>query len=141
MPKIFHGRESELEEVVGLLKQDSPRISILGPGGVGKTSLALAALHHDEVVIKYPQRYFVSCNSCLTCADLIAAISSHVGFTQVKSSRGIQQHFVCSEASFLVLDNLETTWEPKLSRSEVEQFLSLLADVPQLALLVSPIDL
>ncbi|KAJ7806898.1 hypothetical protein B0H14DRAFT_3767378 [Mycena olivaceomarginata] len=94
VPKIFHGRESELEEVVGLLKQDSPRISIL-------------------------------------------AISSHVGFTQVKSSRGIYRHFVCSEASFLVLDNLETTWEPKRSRSEVEQFLSLLADVPQLALLIT----
>jgi hypothetical protein len=32
-------------------------------------------------------------------------------------------------------------WEPKLSRSEVEQFLSLLADVPQLAFLVSLTDL
>jgi hypothetical protein len=39
--------------------------------------------------------------------------------------------------AMLVLDNMETPWEPLSTRTEVEEFLSLLADVRHLALLVS----
>ncbi|KAJ7090638.1 hypothetical protein C8R44DRAFT_750873 [Mycena epipterygia] len=46
--RIFHGRDLELQAVVDILKQDSARIAILGPGGMGKTSLAIAALHHIQ---------------------------------------------------------------------------------------------
>ncbi|KAJ7882743.1 hypothetical protein B0H14DRAFT_2565137 [Mycena olivaceomarginata] len=59
-PEIFHGRESELEDIVKILIQDSARIAILGTGGMGKTSLAPAAFHHAQVEAKYSQRYFVS---------------------------------------------------------------------------------
>jgi hypothetical protein len=41
--------------------------------------------------------------------------------------------------SLLVLDNLETPWESVSSRKEVEEFLSLLTDVPQLGLMVCEI--
>jgi hypothetical protein len=36
-----------------------------------------------------------------------------------------------------MLDNLETVWEPMDSRGGVEELLSLLTDIPQLALMVS----
>ncbi|KAJ7913440.1 hypothetical protein B0H13DRAFT_1579934, partial [Mycena leptocephala] len=36
-----------------------------------------------------------------------------------------------------VLDNLETTWESLLFRPEVENFLSLVADIPHLALVIT----
>jgi hypothetical protein len=36
----------------------------------------------------------------------------------------------------MVLDNFETPWEPIELRGQVEDFLSLLADIPSLALLV-----
>ncbi|KAJ7140604.1 hypothetical protein C8R44DRAFT_761634 [Mycena epipterygia] len=137
-PQIFRGRESELQQVIDLLKQDSARIAILGPGGIGKTSLAQAALHHVEVIAKYSERHFVPCNSSLTCADLISQISSHLGLQNARAnSREILQYFKCNEATLLVLDNLETTWESPLSRSKLENFLSLLADIPQLALLIT----
>ncbi|KAJ7462871.1 hypothetical protein FB451DRAFT_1494902 [Mycena latifolia] len=54
-PKIFHGRESELKEIVDILQQESPRIAILGAGGIGKTSLAKATLHHPDIASKYEQ--------------------------------------------------------------------------------------
>lgn len=135
-PQIFHGRDSELNEVVELLKQDSPRIAILGPGGIGKTSLARAVLHHADVVAKYSERYFVPCHSSLTSADLISAICSHIGLENGKGSQQILQHFTGSTPALLVLDNFETTWEPMSSRSETEEFLSLLTGVPELAILV-----
>jgi hypothetical protein len=37
----------------------------------------------------------------------------------------------------LVLDNLETLWEPANARADIEEFLSLLTDIKHLALIVS----
>ena len=56
MPHIFNGRESELADILRLLTQGAPRIEILGAGGMGKTSLARAVLHHPEI-----QRVSVFC--------------------------------------------------------------------------------
>jgi hypothetical protein len=39
-PKIFHGRESELADILHLFGTGIPKIAILGAGGIGKTSLA-----------------------------------------------------------------------------------------------------
>ncbi|KAJ7257713.1 P-loop containing nucleoside triphosphate hydrolase protein [Mycena rebaudengoi] len=136
-PSIFHGRESELREVVDLLKADSPRIAILGAGGMGKTSLAQAALHHVDVAAKYSERYFVPCHSSITHTDLVSALSAHIGFESAQSSQVILQYFSSTPSSLLILDNFETTWEPISTRTQVEDLLSLLAGVPHLALMIT----
>jgi DNA replication protein DnaC len=129
-PQIFHGRETELQDVVNILVQDSAHIAILGAGGMGKTSLATAALHNPQVEAKYSHRYFVPCHSSPTCTELAATIADHIGLKNCTL-------FCHAPPSLLVLDNLETPWETLSSRSEVEEFLSLLTDVPHLGLMVS----
>ncbi|KAJ6555053.1 P-loop containing nucleoside triphosphate hydrolase protein [Mycena vulgaris] len=137
-PKIFHGREKELDHVVHILLQDAPRISILGMGGMGKTSLATAALHHPEVSLKYSNRYFIGCHSTPSCTELLSTIGAHIGIDKgLRLAQRIYGYFLHSPPSLLVLDNLETPWESSNSRLEVEEFLSLLADIPHLAVLVS----
>jgi DNA replication protein DnaC len=136
-PQIFYGRECELQKVVSILIQDSAHIAILGPGGMGKTSLATVALHDNAVVGKYPHRYFVPCHSTPTCLELVSAVADHVGVEKgVNLSEKVVHHFMHAPASLLVLDNLETPWEGSTSQSEVEEFLSLLTDVPHLGLMV-----
>jgi Cdc6-like AAA superfamily ATPase len=54
-PKIFHGRESELSDILHLFKNGTPRIAILGAGDMGKTSLAQAVLHQPEITARYAQ--------------------------------------------------------------------------------------
>jgi GTPase SAR1 family protein len=136
-PKIFHGRDLELNSVITILLQDSARIAILGAGGMGKTTLAIAAVQNSQVESKYSQRYFVSCQSTPTCVELASMIADHLGLEkQSNLSSTIVQYFTHSPQSLLVLDNFETPWEPSSSRSEVEEFLSLLTDIPQLALVV-----
>ncbi|KAJ7140565.1 hypothetical protein C8R43DRAFT_589849 [Mycena crocata] len=138
-PKIFNGRESELDEIVESLRRDEPaRIAILGMGGIGKTSLARAALHHPRTTEKYQQRFFIACESAASSKDLALLVGSHLGLKPEKNpTKAIIRFFENLSYCLLVLDNLETPWEVPESRAEVEEFLSLLTDIPQLALIVT----
>ncbi|KAJ7218194.1 hypothetical protein C8J57DRAFT_1598276 [Mycena rebaudengoi] len=137
-PKIFHGRESELQDVVNVLMQDFAHIAILGVGGMGKTSLATAALHNPHVETKYSHRYFIPCHSSPTCTELAVTIADHIGLEKGSNmAKKVAHYFIHASPSLLVLDNLETPWEPLSSRSEVEEFLSLLTDVPHLGLMIT----
>ena len=117
---------------------EGARVAILGSGGMGKTSLALAALHHADVEENYPHHHFVSCESANTAGDLISIVGSYLNLPQSKGlAKAIYGHFLDRGPAILVLDNMETPWEPLSTRPQVEEFLSLLADIPHLALLVS----
>jgi hypothetical protein len=50
--RIFRSRESEVDKILKILHHDSARIAILGAGEIGKTSVALTALHHLDVATK-----------------------------------------------------------------------------------------
>ncbi|KAF8129405.1 hypothetical protein K438DRAFT_2137186 [Mycena galopus ATCC 62051] len=129
-PKIFHGRNSELEHLVESLVTGSARIAILGPGGMGKTTLAVAALHHSKVADKYLARHFISCDSAHTNDSLITTIAIVLGLeASMGSARHIIHHLSTGPPCLLVLDNFETIWEPVDGRAKVEQFLGLLTDV------------
>ena len=137
-PKIFHGCESDLEEIMKILAQDSPRIVILGGCGMGKTSLARVALHHPESCIKFEHRFFVTAESTTTSVKLAALIGLHVGLNPGRDlTQPVVKYFLKKSSCLLVLDNLETPWEPAQTTGRVEEFLSLLTDIPQLALIVS----
>ncbi|KAJ7922710.1 P-loop containing nucleoside triphosphate hydrolase protein [Mycena leptocephala] len=138
-PKIFHGRDSELSDIIQLFSQGTPRIAILGAGGMGKTSLARAVIHHTEITEKYNQhRFFVACDPAATQVELAALIGVHVGLKPGKDlTRPVIQYFSSSSDCLLILDNFETLWEPAESRGKIEEFLSLLTSVDHLALMVT----
>ncbi|KAJ7451884.1 hypothetical protein FB451DRAFT_1051042 [Mycena latifolia] len=137
-PKIFHGRESELKEIVDILQHESPRVAILGAGGMGKTSLAKATIHHPDIASRYEQCFFVLADSVTTSIGLSVLIAEHIGLKPVKDvTTQVIQYFATIGPSLLILDNLETPWEPLESRSKVEELLSKLTSIPHLALMAS----
>ncbi|KAJ6514669.1 hypothetical protein DFH09DRAFT_1288035 [Mycena vulgaris] len=138
-PKIFHGREAELADILELFMQETPRIAILGAGGMGKTSLSRAVLHHPTVTGKYGQhRSFVACDTASTKDELVTLIGAHLGLKPKKDLvKVILHYFTTNPAYLLILDNLETLWEPMEIRRDIEEFLSLLTDVKHLGLIIT----
>ncbi|KAJ7930836.1 hypothetical protein B0H13DRAFT_1858355 [Mycena leptocephala] len=120
-PKIFHRRDSELSNILQLFSAGTPRIAVLGAGGMGKTSLAKAVIHHTEITQRYNQhRFFVACDVAAIQVELAALIGAHVGLKPGRDiTHPVIQYFSSSSDSLLILDNLETLWEPAESRGNI----------------------
>jgi len=76
------GRDSQIEELVAdfLAEPSSEPKPILGPPGVGKSTLSLAALHDPRVRERFgDQRYFVHCDAAKDRTALAAEIALTVG--------------------------------------------------------------
>ncbi|KAJ7749438.1 P-loop containing nucleoside triphosphate hydrolase protein, partial [Mycena metata] len=138
-PKIFHGRELELANISDHFRQGTPRIAILGAGGMGKTSLAQTILHHEEIILKYQEnRFFVVCETAANKVELAGLVGAHLGMKPGQDlTRAVLHRLSEGPSTLLVLDNLETIWEPFESRKEIEEFLSLVTDIVSLALIIT----
>ncbi|KAJ7135170.1 hypothetical protein C8R46DRAFT_812377, partial [Mycena filopes] len=114
------------------------RIAILGAGGMGKTSLAKAVLHEEELMARYTQyRFFVPCDGAGSKLELAALIGAHLGLKPGRDmTQAVLQH-LSIPPTLLILDNLETLWEPVELRKEIEELLSLITDITTLSLLVT----
>ncbi|KAJ7025231.1 P-loop containing nucleoside triphosphate hydrolase protein, partial [Mycena alexandri] len=138
-PKIFHGREVELADILKLFNETNPRIAILGAGGMGKTSLSMAVLHHSKIATKYgTNRFFIPCDGSTNKVDLAGLIGAHLGLKPGKDlTKAVLRHLDNAPPTLLVLDNLDTLWDPAKYRKEIEEFLSLLTDITSLALVIT----
>ncbi len=77
---VFVGRSEELEALAQLVADPTARlVTILGPGGMGKTRLALEVA--AQQIAHFPNgAYFVSLASLTNPADIIPAVAETVGF-------------------------------------------------------------
>ncbi|KAJ6483293.1 hypothetical protein C8R45DRAFT_1149202 [Mycena sanguinolenta] len=138
-PQIFHGRELETKFMLDAFTDSAPRIAILGPGGIGKTSVAKVLLHHSNIINKYNEfRFFVPCDSAVTGKDLVQLVGDHLSLKAgQKLEQAVLNHLSSTPPCLLILDNLETAWEPTDSRKGVENFLSSLSSIEHLALIIT----
>lgn len=63
-PEVFHGRDDLVKEIAQfLLQEETSRVCILGPGGMGKTSVSLAVVESPLIQDRFPpcNRIWVPC--------------------------------------------------------------------------------
>lgn len=106
-PLIGRGRElAQLNQL--LQKSDSRLITILGPGGMGKTHLALEVANRQVRNFQHGA-CFVSLTAIDTCSELLSALAGALNFTFYRgpSPEEQLQHFLHRKNMLLVLDNFE----------------------------------
>jgi tetratricopeptide (TPR) repeat protein len=143
-PIVFCGREAYVEQAVKMLVDNATaRIVILGPGGIGKTSIAQTILHAAAIREKFCEHSrFVSCEGIRTSASLVNILCAAFNL-QTLSGNGENnllvhlKHDYTSSPLLLILDNFETVWDVGLAKAESEALLQKLEQVPLLSLIVT----
>jgi predicted ATPase/DNA-binding CsgD family transcriptional regulator len=127
----FIGRVEELAQICALFSDPTCRLlTLVGPGGIGKTRLAIEAAHR---FMRPHDTYFVPLQPITSPGHLVSALANSLGF-QFASGVDSQQQlldYLREKAWLLVLDNFEQLLDgaPLLS--------ALLADAPLLRLLIT----
>jgi len=110
---VFHGRDELVNDMARLLvARNTARIAILGSGGMGKTAITLALLHHPQVVEWFGvRRLFLSCEALIDVDAVVVSLAKLLGLpASTDLLNGIVVHMTRSPRTVLVLDNLETVW-------------------------------
>ncbi|KAG8932317.1 hypothetical protein FRC02_001324 [Tulasnella sp. 418] len=140
---IIFGREAYVERaVILILSNDQVRLAILGPGGMGKTSVALKIVHDARVVARFGRRcYWVPCEQATSLNMFIELIAKSLDLPATTSNDRFKDIIASLESTivlrFFLLDNFETTWDIEGQQSEIAQHLSRLASVPGVSFIVT----
>jgi predicted ATPase/class 3 adenylate cyclase len=132
-PSPFVGREAARAEVVGRLHD--PRIRLLtltGPGGIGKTRLALAAARDASVAFRAGAA-FVDLAEARQTGAVLTAIARQLGFKDASEQAQLGELVgrLAPLQLLLILDNVEQV------TSAAPTLLQLLQGCPELTLLVT----
>lgn len=110
---LFLGRSQEIAEIGTLLSDPSCRLlTLVGPGGIGKTRLAMEAASHHRTL--FPDGIFcVSLAALNRVDDLLPALAEATPFRFQQEGRSLREQFFAylsekhAQHVLLVLDNME----------------------------------
>jgi predicted ATPase/DNA-binding SARP family transcriptional activator len=149
-PTPFLGREDELVELEELLADPNVRlITILGPGGVGKTRLGIAAAEEQlrgtaavdgERKPRFPNGVFFVALAGLSSADqIVPAVAKALGFALYEGREPRQQllDYLREKRALLVLDGFDLILGGTHALQAVDLLTGLLSSAPGLQILVT----
>jgi tetratricopeptide (TPR) repeat protein len=145
-PEIFHGRDDFVEDIArSLLQEETSRICILGPGGMGKTSVSLAVVELPVIKERFPGRncVWVPCIEATSATLLLEILYIQLqvprdGDKQITLEKIISALNSSKEPRLILLDNFETPWNaPGGTQKQVSDILRKLAMLSHVAILVT----
>ncbi|CAG0935831.1 Putative HTH-type transcriptional regulator [Thermoflexales bacterium] len=137
LPTPLIGRQHEVEDLSQLLRDSQCRLlTLVGPGGIGKTRLALETASHLPAAFA-DGVYFVPLASVHTTRFIVPVIADALGFTFQSASPADPKtqlfSYLKEKQALLLLDNLEHL----LTEPGIELLAELLANAPQVKLLAT----
>ena len=144
-PEVFHGRDDIVQEITQLLmKEEKSRICILGPGGMGKTSISLAVVEQPLVEARFtPENLvWVPCIEATSATLLLEILYIQLqvpGDKQVTLEKIISKLNASTEPRLILLDNFETPYNApgRTQKKQVEDILRRLDKLTHVAILIT----
>jgi len=143
-PAIFFGREELVKKMTHLLwSSKAPfHLCLLGPGGIGKTSLALAIVDSPLVQAKFEEgrRVWVPCLEATSASLFLQILYTSLRVkrhTDSMMSDILYELRSSRDPYLLLLDNFETPWNTPDCQREVEELLLKLNQLSHVSIIVT----
>ena len=138
---IFHGREPYVEDAVTSItsQRDGVRVAIMGPGGMGKTSVSLAIIN-DSRVIEHFERSWIQCEQATSIPLLTLVIAKSLDIKAPSNDplKDVQLLLQQSEKPrLLIFDNFETPMYIGGMSTIAETVLQTVAACPNVSVLLT----
>ena len=143
-PEVFYGRDDFVQDIAQLLLQEeTSRVCILGPGGMGKTSVSLAVVESPLIEERFPggNLVWVPCIEATSATLLLEILYIQLqvpGDKQVTLDKIISELDASKQPHLILLDNFETPWNaPGGTQKQVGDILRRLAMLSHVAILIT----
>ena len=140
-PEIFHGRDDLVKGIAQLLlREETSRVCILGPGGMGKTSVSLAVVELPLIKKRFPggNIVWVPCIAATSAILLLEILNIQLqipGDKEVTLERIISELDTLKQPRLIVVDNFETPWNG--NQKQVGDILRRLSTLSHIGILVT----
>ena len=140
LQRVCFGRDELIEEIIKLAENLKP-IALIGPAGIGKTTIALIVLHHHRIKERFGEnRRFIRCDQFpASRAHFLAQLSKVIG-AGVETPEDLTplRPFLSSNEIIIILDNTESLLDPHgTDAREIDALIDELCQFKTLCVLIT----